>query len=397
MKLAGYQLAKMAGISPSYLSLIENGQKLPSQEVAERLARALSDDPDLYRAWVETADDKDLDARAQRLEKMQRFRSDPEPRLHRRGRSRVGQVGEDARRYVYEDMPNLLAYPAPDPTTPVPSVSSRISRLLGFGDKPKTVNVPLLPEGADPAKTSLDPARHEETIAVDAKLLPDDPRGLFAYLVSARGVERVKNVVLPGDVLVLAANPEGVDASAVYAVRLRGRIVLSRLVYSEPMLLLMGADHYQDPIQLEVGNEDGLFPALAGVVVTAIRSWPRPEPSWDRSIQPALGRSGKLEDGNIVRDCEWKENYGWRPVQKADDMDYLDAHPGTTVQFRLLRDGEAKFVLEMNPEQWRAALGSYYEGPTWRRNGYIVAITKRVGGEYTEEFQERWAGLVRSV
>ena len=66
-QIAGYQLAKMAGISPSYLSLIENGQKLPSVEVAERIARALGDDPEVYRAWVETADDKDLDARAFRL------------------------------------------------------------------------------------------------------------------------------------------------------------------------------------------------------------------------------------------------------------------------------------------------------------------------------------------
>ncbi len=29
------------------------------------------------------------------------------------------------------------------------------------------------------------------------------------------------------------------------------------------------------------------------------------------------------------------------------------------------------------------------------RNGYIVAITKRVKGEYTEEFQDRWAAYIR--
>ena len=46
-------------------------------------------------------------------------------------------------------------------------------------------------------------------------------------------------------------------------------------------------------------------------------------------------------------------------------------------------------------KQRREALGSYYEGPTWRRNGYIVAVTKRVDGEYTEEFQDRWAGFVK--
>jgi hypothetical protein len=75
-------------------------------------------------------------------------------------------------------------------------------------------------------------------------------------------------------------------------------------------------------------------------------------------------------------------------------MDYLDAHPGSTVRFPLIRDGRVKYVLEMNPEQWREALGDYYEGSNWRRNGYIVAITKRVKGEYTEEFQDRWAPFI---
>ena len=52
-------------------------------------------------------------------------------------------------------------------------------------------------------------------------------------------------------------------------------------------------------------------------------------------------------------------------------------------------------MLEMNAEQWRGALGDYHDGPTWLRNGYIVAITRRVDGEYTEEFQDRSAGYVR--
>jgi len=406
-QLAGRHLAKMAGISPSYLSLIESGRKVPSKDVAERLARVLGDDPDLYR-WVETAGDRDLAAKGQRLEKIRQMRLDTGATLHRRGRSRSRgapeMLGEEAGDLLESHTLDAISLPEESPASPIRStnppktqgtgVAARIARLLHLRAEPETLNVPLLPEGTDPARSSLDPARHEETIAVDANLLPDDPRNLFAYRVTARGIERVKNLVQPGDVLVLAANPEGVDPTAVYAIRLRSKIVLSRIVYSHPMLLLMGSDHYQEPIQLEVGNTDGLFTALAGVVVTGIRTWARPTPFKPRSSEAQLGRSGKLEDGNIVRDCEWKENYGWRPVQKADDMDYLDAHPGTTVQFRLVRDGEVRFVLEMGPEQWREALGSYYEGPTWRRNGYIVAITKRVGGEYTEEFQERWAGFV---
>ncbi len=173
------------------------------------------------------------------------------------------------------------------------------------------------------------------------------------------------------------------------------KIVLSRIVHADRLLLLTPADHRQEPLRLDVGNEDGLYRALAGVVVTGIRTWQKPEPARQRVLTPSLGRTGRFEEGSIVRDCEWKENYGWRPVQRAEDMDYLDAHPGATVKYRLIRDGRVRHVLEMDADQWRDALGDYYEGPTWRRNGYIVAITKRLKGEYTEEFQERWAEYVR--
>ena len=62
--------------------------------------------------------------------------------------------------------------------------------------------------------------------------------------------------------------------------------------------------------------------------------------------------------------------------------------------FRLLRGGKARYLLEMTPGQWREALGSYAEGSTWPRNGYIVAVTRRRRGRYTEEFQDRWAPFV---
>ena len=121
-------------------------------------------------------------------------------------------------------------------------------------------------------------------------------------------------------------------------------------------------------------------------------------PAKARTAAPSLGRAGQLDDeGNIVRDCEWRENYGWRPVQRPDDLEYLIARPDKKIRFRLLRDGRVKYVLALNAEQWQEALRDYYGGPGWYRNGYIVAITKRKRGEYTEEFQERWAKFVKEV
>ena len=62
-----------------------------------------------------------------------------------------------------------------------------------------------------------------------------------------------------------------------------------------------------------------------------------------------------------------------------------------------VRSIRVKYLLEMSPKEWRQALGDYVDGPSWRRNGYIVAITKRVEGKYTEEFQERWGGMVNKL
>ena len=68
--MAAYVLARKAGVSPSYISLIETGAKVPTEEVAETIARVLEDDPDLYRAWA-------------RLMVFEEF--DPPPRRHAAG------------------------------------------------------------------------------------------------------------------------------------------------------------------------------------------------------------------------------------------------------------------------------------------------------------------------
>jgi transcriptional regulator with XRE-family HTH domain len=46
----GVELAQRSGISPSYVSLIESGAKVPDEEVAADLARVLGDNENLYRA-----------------------------------------------------------------------------------------------------------------------------------------------------------------------------------------------------------------------------------------------------------------------------------------------------------------------------------------------------------
>jgi transcriptional regulator with XRE-family HTH domain len=383
--IAGYELAARSGISPSYLSLIETGAKLPSEEIAVRIAEALGDDPDFYRAWVHATRHPDLDAHMARMQRLASVSSDPELR----GRLRRGEPIDEG------------------PGFPRASErGARWARHLGrahdgetvaqeglpfSGGRRETISVPLLSDGADPGDEPEDAAEVIETLSVDPRLLPPDIVRPFAYRPGPSLLERVRGAIRTGDVVVLTARPADVDPSGIYAVRYEGRVVLSRVLRHGTTLLLLPADDTGRPVSIDSRDETALLSRLAGAVVTTIRTW--------RSAlrPPPHGRSVRLEGDYLVRDCEWKDPYGWRPIQRPEDMDYLDEHRGMKIRFRLIRDGRVRYLLEMTPEDWRRALGRYAAGRTWRTNGYVVAITRRQGGEYSEEFQARWAGFVRAV
>lgn len=51
MNLSGADLARLVGVTPAYVSQIENGKRVPDVKVALAIARALDDDEELYSAW----------------------------------------------------------------------------------------------------------------------------------------------------------------------------------------------------------------------------------------------------------------------------------------------------------------------------------------------------------
>ena len=72
------QLARHAEIkAPSYIFHIENSQKVPSEEVAARLARALQDDEELYRAWARAHHRTDLRTTLSAARVLERLLADP--------------------------------------------------------------------------------------------------------------------------------------------------------------------------------------------------------------------------------------------------------------------------------------------------------------------------------
>jgi hypothetical protein len=261
-----------------------------------------------------------------------------------------------------------------------------------------TVDVPLLRDGADPGDDPLSARGLIEMLQLDRRLLPPDAESLFAYRPGASALGRVAGAIRPGDLVVLTTRISEPDARGVYAVRHASRVILTRAVRHDHVLMMLPSDRSGRPDVIEMGQPSTLRDYIAGAVVATIRAWPTGPPVEEEPSSPLpRGRSVRLEEGFLVRDCQWHPRYGWRPVQRPEDMDYLEANPGTKIRFRLMKGDEVRFHLEMSPKQWRKALGDYYRGPNWRANGYVVAITHRREGEYTEEFQPRWRKYIRKA
>lgn len=188
----GWSLAKLAdasGIrSPSYVFHLENGHKAPSVAVARRIAAALAEDEELFRAWA-----------------LVRGRGDLPSVL---GASRV--LDEALRLREPGEAAALESKPAA-PGTVTPAI----------------VSVAFLPEGADPD----DPAVVAfETLSLDARVLPPLARfgRLFGYRLSAHGARRAPDVLRHGDCVVIGSDDEPPRADGLYALRVGGRIELGR-------------------------------------------------------------------------------------------------------------------------------------------------------------------------
>src|SRR5262245_38010133 len=139
--LTGAELAQRSGISPSYVSLIESGAKVPDDDVAAQLARVLEDDEDLYRAW----------ARAARLgpEKL-----DLLSRLGAASRTpaylSLVESGQAVPKLADADETDDLALRMREVAGRLTSPPPLASRAEAAGASSAVVSVPVLAEGFDP-------------------------------------------------------------------------------------------------------------------------------------------------------------------------------------------------------------------------------------------------------
>ena len=273
LKLTAYQLAKKVDISPSYMSMIETGKKVPMEDVAMRIAQALGDDPELYGAWAHDARVEDLHGTLTHLNRASRYRDSQELQ------NRLAR-GDDVDTWEEFDQPSPLSTDS----------SSTPSANAAAAGHPDFISIPVLEDGADPGP---DPAASDhvvEVLQLHARMLPDRPERPFAYRPAVTMVRRVHPLIHAGDLVILDAARTRISPETVQAVRFRGVITLSRVLVKGHALLLLPAGDSSDFDVVDLDGPDALDLLLAGTVVVTIRNWTKRNLRRPPEEQPILNR-----------------------------------------------------------------------------------------------------------
>ena len=262
--LTGMELARRAWVSPSYVSLIEHGEKIPSEEVAVRIARALGEREDVYRVWAATArmDEatrdavwrlRGADAEAQRLPRGGAERAEGEPEESAPDGRRPPGRPRLAERYEFQ-----VAYKLED------------------DERAPTLRVPLVAPGATPKD---DPPPRDETealVALDARLVDrSTAKGLVALRIDETNGRAVVSWLRPRDLVVVDRRPPAFDPALIHAFALPEGLRLHRAALAEDALwLLPDPQAAGAPRRVPLGGGQSFESVFFGTVIWSARIWP---------------------------------------------------------------------------------------------------------------------------
>ena len=207
--------------------------------MAERIARALGDDPALYRAWAQALGRSDF------VTVMSAAGS-----LMRHAALAPESLGVPAHREA-QDALAPVAFHAAHETAGEP-------RLL----------VPVLASGVDPGDAVAARGRAQFTLAVAARDLPA-PETLvrpFGYVVSERDTARVSGL-LAGQLALFSRSFVSIEPERVHAVRMAGRVALARLMWNGETLLVLPGRGRNDFTVLPAPGRSALAALVVGVLV----------------------------------------------------------------------------------------------------------------------------------
>lgn len=237
LALSYRRLAALAEIqSASFVFHIENGDKIPSEEVAARIARALGEDEDLYRAWSRVRRSGDLAgslAAAQRL---------------------LGIPGLLDRR-------DALAF----------SDSSTAASAATFVPGAR-LKVPVIASGLDPGDgihPSCPVLRH---LRLDATAFRGIDRIVRPYAYEVAGDFGRRADFPPGSLAVVNRAPARPRHDETWVVRHGDRVILSRVLWNGNDLLLLPAPGASDFEVMPARDEGALRGMLVGAVAARVDS-----------------------------------------------------------------------------------------------------------------------------
>jgi transcriptional regulator with XRE-family HTH domain len=256
--LTGAELAQRSGISPSYVSLIESGAKVPDEDVAADLARALDDDEGLYVALAQASRLgpgtlellNRLDAASRKPAYMSLVES--------------GHAVPRLAKTEEEDLAARMREVASRLTSPSPAEPARTQSSV--------LSIPVLAEAADPSVLDRDePGRAVvDTLLLDARLVAGSARGLFACDVTPRTMKHLRGVAQPGDRIVFQRDA-ALAPDRICAVRSADSLVLSRVLYNGRTLLLLPGEGETGFESIELKPGTSVADVLAGSHVLLIR------------------------------------------------------------------------------------------------------------------------------
>jgi transcriptional regulator with XRE-family HTH domain len=276
--LTGAQVAESAGISASYVSLIESGAKVPDESVAARLAHALSDDEDLYRGWARAArlglDKLDLLNRLEAIAQTPAYvslvesgqalpREESEP-----ARRRQQDAAEQLRSRLREVASKLSAHGQPAGAR----ASAAPDRPGPAATETSVVQIPVLPAGSDPIqleRTSR-PSAMRDRLLIDRRLVDPQAGLVFAYEVTLEAMAHLRGWAEPGDVIVFRQGGHATP-DRICAVRTNRGIVLGRVLLKDESLLLLPGEGETDFETVDLPDAKALQSAIAGTHVLLIR------------------------------------------------------------------------------------------------------------------------------
>ncbi len=273
------ELARRSGVSPSYVSLIEHGEKIPSEDVAVRIARVLGEREDIYRVWAATARMDEATRQA-----VWRLRGvDPDLQRISRGGDEVDtEVAREGGASAAEAAVAVGEYLFPEGHRPPgrPRIADRyefqVAYRLEDDERAPTLRIPLLVPGSSPAADPPPSEEVEALVALDARILDrSSATGLVALRVDETNGREVATWLRPRDLVVLERRPHTFDPALIHAFRLPEGLRLARAsVARDTLLLLPDPSLPTPPRALPFEGDDGLHGLLFGSVLWSSRLWP---------------------------------------------------------------------------------------------------------------------------